>query len=413
MNKVFIVALREFVETVRTKTFIFSSVVMPLLVIGLIYGGERIAKMAEREKQPPRTLGVADRTGIVLEYLQEQIDQHNKENPTRQFILKPLEASAERDDLAGRVRTRELYACLIIPADALRGDGACELLRADTRLETAERIKRMLNRAVAQARFARAEPPIDYARVQQLERPVTLNLVDAASGRRTSGMAEFFTPFAFMFLLFMGTMNISQGLLTSLIEEKSSRVIEVLLSAVSPLQLMAGKILGMVAVGMLVIAIWTSVGYVSAHWRGMENLVTLYRVGYVVAYFIPGFLLIAAMLAAVGSACNTLKDAQSLAFPLTIITIIPLMLWWTISQNPNSTLSVLLSYIPPITPFIMVLRICADPQIALWQIVTTLALLWLCVFAVVWAAAKIFRVGILMYGKPPSFGELLRWVRVA
>jgi ABC-2 type transport system permease protein len=214
-----------------------------------------------------------------------------------------------------------------------------------------------------------------------------------------------------MFLLFMGTMTISQGLLTSVIEEKSSRVVEVLLSAVSPTQLMAGKILGMVCVGALLLTIWGAVGYGGAQARDMGDLVTPYRLTYVVLYFVPGFLLISAFLAAVGAACNTIKEAQSMAAPLTILSLLPIMLWWLIMLNPNGVFSIILSYIPPITPLVMILRICADPEIAIIEVIATLVLLWLSVLFTIWLAGKIFRVGVLMYGKPPSLKELLHWLR--
>ena len=96
-----------------------------------------------------------------------------------------------------------------------------------------------------------------------------------------------------------------------------------------------------------------------------------------------------------------------------MLSIVPMMLWWLLMLNPNSMLSVVLSYIPPITPMVMILRICADPGIPMIQIVTTLALLWASVFFMIWFSAKIFRIGVLMYGKPPSLKELIRWVRYA
>ncbi|RMF86196.1 MAG: ABC transporter permease [Planctomycetota bacterium] len=414
MSKILTVAQREFIETVKTRTFLFSSLLMPLLIIGLIFGGERIAKVTEGEQQPVRTIAVIDRTGVMAAALGAQLKRYNEENSNRPLAFEMVDPQTTSiDELRRRVNDGELYGVLEIPPEVLKGPAPCSLSRRDSHLQLGRAVQRLVQAAVVDVRFERADPPIDLERVRALQAPISLRHIDVSSGEDTSGsmMAQFMTPFAFMFLLFMGTMNISTGLLTSLIEEKSTRVIEVLLSAISPLQLMAGKILGMVAVGALLMLIWGTVGYVSAQWRDMEHLVTPYRLTYVVLYFIPGFLLVAAMLAAVGSACNTVKDAQSMAFPLTIVTIIPMMLWWQITQSPNSVLAIVLSYIPPITPFIMILRICADPETPLLQIVTTLIVLWAAVFATVWAAARIFRVGVLMYGKPPSLGELLRWVK--
>jgi len=100
-----------------------------------------------------------------------------------------------------------------------------------------------------------------------------------------------------------------------------------------------------------------------------------------------------------------------MVFPISILTIIPMLFWFYISEHPASALSVALSYVPPITPFVMILRVCADPGTPLWQVISTLAVLWASVVVAMWAAAKVFRVGVLMYGKPPTVRELLRWVR--
>ena len=273
----------------------------------------------------------------------------------------------------------------------------------------------MVNAAVFDVRCRQADPPVDPAEIAALQAKVPIEPIDVETGTVGSDntIVRLITPFAVMFLLFMGTMQISYGLLTSVIEEKSSRVVEVLLSAVSPVQLMAGKIIGMVTVGALLLCVWGGVGFATAHARGYGDLVSGTVLFYAVLYFVPGFLLLSAMLGAIGSACNTLKEAQSMASPITILNVVPMVLWYQISQNPGSIYNVVLSHIPPITPFIMILRICADPHTPLWQIITSLALLWISVLATIWAAGKIFRIGVLMYGKPPSLGELLRWLRYA
>lgn len=219
------------------------------------------------------------------------------------------------------------------------------------------------------------------------------------------------TPFVFMFLLYTGTFGISMGLLTSLIEEKSSRVIELLLAAVSPAELMAGKILGTALVGLVTLGVWGVVGLGAARAVQVGHVVTGAKLVYAALYFLPAFLFYAALLAGVGSACSTLKEAQNMVSPMTIMNIIPILCWFTLTQYPASALAVTLSFIPPVTPFVMVLRLCADPGVPVWQIVATLALLWLMVPLTIWLSAKVFRTGVLMYGKAPSLRELARWVR--
>lgn len=414
MNKIFVVGFREFWETVKTRTFFFSVVLMPMLIMGLVYGTQQIARLGENEKLPTRTLAIVDAAGGVLAPLIHRVESFNSTSPNRPYGIKPIApAEADEKQLAQQVASGEYFAYILIPTDAVDGAAPCTIGRRDSGLDVGRQLQDMLNQAIVTVRFECSDPPIDQTRVEMLQRRVPVRTVDVQSGSETTGdeFARTMTPFAFMFLMFMGAFGISQGLLTGLIEEKSSRVVEMLLSAVSPLQLMAGKIAGMASVGLVTLTVWAVVGYWGAKTGGAAHLVTIFRLSYAGMYFVPGFLLVAALLAAIGAACNTLKDAQSLGFPINIITIVPMVMWIHVTQNPNSTLSLVLSFIPPITPFIMILRICADPNLPLWQIIATLAVLWLSVFAAVWAAARVFRIGVLMYGKPPSLFELLKWIR--
>ncbi len=423
MSKIATIAFREFLETVRTKAFFLSVFLVPAVIMVFVFGADRIRRLTEKETVPLRRIALLDETGVVAEPLGEWIAEFNRQNPNRPFELEQRPPSADTDALPAEVLAGDLYAYLLIPADVLTvsvdaaapAGTACVLGRKDQQLQAGQDLERMINKAVHVARFQAADPPIDLAKVRLLQQKVALANVDVRSGEigRDDMFVRLLTPFAFMFLLFMGTMQISYGLLTSLLEEKSSRVVEVLLSAVSPLQLMAGKIIGVVMVGVLLLTVWGAVGYFTADARGYGYLIPGRLLLLVGLYFVPGFLLISAFLGAIGSACNTLKEAQSMASPITIINIVPLVLWLPISQSPSSALAVALSYVPPITPFIMVLRVCADPDTPMWQLVTTQIVLWAAVIATVWAAGKIFRVGVLMYGKPPSLKELARWLRYA
>lgn len=416
MNRIVTVGVREFVETVKTKAFFFSAILMPMLVVGMVFGMQRFTSLTESETLPTRTIAVVDETGALFAALKAGIDDYNAEHPNGVIELDSVDAATtDITALGERVSAGELYAYVLIPRSVIDGGEGCTLGRKDNRVEVLTEFRRLINDAVVEIRFRNADPPLDLERIRQLQKPVNLSALDVKTGETSSGrdIAQLLTPFAFLFLLFTGTFGISQGLLTSLIEEKSSRVVEVLLSAISPLQLLTGKILGTVAVGVLLLSVWGSLGYVAAQSRGMPSLVSTERLVYAGLYFVPAFLFFASILAAIGSACNTLKEAQSMTFPLSLITIIPMLLWFPISQNPNSLLAVVFSYVPPATPFVMILRVCADPDIPLWQVVTTLALLWASVAVTIWCAAKVFRVGVLMYGKPPSLRELATWIRRA
>ncbi|MGE0478916.1 MAG: ABC transporter permease [Phycisphaerae bacterium] len=412
MSKILTVATREFVETVRTRAFFLSVVLMPLMIMLGIFGTRWVGDISKSEKLPTRTLAVFDGHGELLPRFEQAVEAWNTENPNRIFAVERLADAADAvDDARRRILAGALYAYIVIPREAVDAVAPCTVARQDQQLETGRRIEQFAYESIVAVRFAASE--LDRARVQQLQRPVPMQTVDLQTGqkRKDDMMVRVLTPFAFMFMLVMATFGISQGLLTSVIEEKSSRVVEVLLSAISPTQLMAGKILGMVLVGLLLLTVWGFAGFYGARAQQMGHLVTGGRLVYVALYFVPGFLLSAALLAAIGSAVNELKEAQSLSFPISLLTMIPMIFWFYITEHPSSWISVALSYVPPITPFVMILRLCADPETPVWQVVTTLLTLWLAVLVAIWAAGKIFRVGVLMYGKPPSIGELIKWVQ--
>jgi len=143
------------------------------------------------------------------------------------------------------------------------------------------------------------------------------------------------------------------------------------------------------------------------------DLITVMDLAYLVIYFFMAYFMIASIMAAVGSAVTDIREANTLITPVMFVVMIPLILWMPISQAPNGGLATSFSYIPPAIPFVMILRIAADEPVPLWQIPVTIVWGYACVLAMVWMSAKIFRVGVLMYGKPPSPLQLLKWLRYA
>ncbi len=215
----------------------------------------------------------------------------------------------------------------------------------------------------------------------------------------------------FVMLMFVGIIVLSQYLLTNLIEEKSSRVVEVLLSAVSPFELLAGKILGLTAAGLTGIGVCVAVIAAVAKAEGFMGSLNPWAFALFLLYYVLGILLISSMYAAIGSACNTLREAQGLMMPMALLFAVPLAAWMHIAQNPGGLFATLLSFFPPLTPMVMIMRLAASREVPVWQVVLSLVLLAAAVPATMWAAAKIFRVGVLMYGKPPKLRELVRWLR--
>jgi ABC-2 type transport system permease protein len=217
--------------------------------------------------------------------------------------------------------------------------------------------------------------------------------------------------YLFVLMMFVGIIVLSQYLLTNLIEEKSSRVVEVLLSAVSPFELMAGKILGLTAAGLTGIGACVAIIVLVAKLQGFIGSVNPWAISLFMVYYVLGILLVSSMYAAVGSACNTLREAQGMMLPMALVFAAPLAGWMYIVQHPGDLAVTLLSFFPPVTPMVMVMRLAVSPEVPVWQVVLSLLVLAAAVPVTMWAASKIFRTGVLMYGKPPKLREMLKWLR--
>jgi ABC-2 type transport system permease protein len=417
MRKIFKIAEREFLETVKTKAFILSLVLTPVLIVGLLFITNR-AQKSMMGPRPTKTIAVTDLTHQLGEEIQAKIAEYNKSNPERKinFVLRPY-ANEEtmKSDLElkmQQVREGKLDAWFVLypGADQFKaGSRAYMQPRNLGDLELFSSVRNLIDGALNAKRFREHNVPPQL--IADLYKQIPIDQVDVTVGQKRDPMAFILVPFFFSFLMFIGVFGTNQHMLTSVIEEKNSRVMEVLLSAVSPFQLMAGKIFGLAAVGIVLVVAWGGTAMSVAIARGLMAVMPPILMVYFVIYFILGFLLISSFLAAIGSACNTMKEAQTLMGPITMLLVIPLVIWFYIAQYPDGVLAVSLSFIPPITPTIMILRLVANPDTARWQIVATILLLAASVPVVMWASAKVFRTGILMYGKPPSLRELFRWLQ--
>lgn len=237
---------------------------------------------------------------------------------------------------------------------------------------------------------------------------------------KTADVAFQFAPVAFVYLLWIAVFTAANMLLTNTIEEKSNRIIEVLLSSVSPFQLMAGKVWGIAATGLAVVGFWAAFGLLGI-WLLPQIFPDISKLqldvilanprylGSFVGYFLGGYLLYAAVLVGIGSVCNSLKEAQNLMQPVVLMLIVPLLAMIPIANDPNGPVARVMTYIPLFTPFVMMNRAAGEPP--LWEYVISTLLMLATIAFMFWAAAKVFRIGVLMTGKPPRLREILRWIR--
>jgi ABC-2 type transport system permease protein len=460
LNKTFWVALREFRATVFTKAFLLA-VGLPPVLMGIAFTLMPLLM----NKAAPRVEGhiaLIDRSGLVASRLEKAFEPgevaKRREEAIRRGMekaplppelkeqamtqakvsvpagpelhLKTLKADATVEDEKAPIRAAKglekdahgadpRLALIVIPEAAVKAEKDQPLAKFELFVapkldfEVQDDIEHQVGRAIVDARIA--VNGMDVEKVRSLiKTPESVTKAVTTEGEKSnSEVAKILVPGAFMFLLWISVFTAGQYLLTTTIEEKSSRVMEVLLSAVSPMQLLSGKIIGQMAVGVVILVAYSGMGMLGLVAASMMHIVDPANLVYLAVYFVIAFALIACLMAAVGSAVSDIREAQSLMGPVMIVLIIPMMLWFPILRNPNSTFATVCSFIPPISPFVMVLRLSGSEKIPAWEVPASMAVGFASVFVFAWAAAKIFRIGVLMYGKPPNFPTLIRWIRMA
>lgn len=412
MKRILLVLVREYLENVRTRAFLIGLILTPVWM-GLVFVVPRLA----RDTVKTEDVVVLDETRLLGPAFTAALEQVQTADGTPRFRPQPgekgEEALAHLKTLAGK---GDLFIVVLgaglvdTKRAALPGEEPTMVYGSSGvgALETGRVIQAVVDQVANQHLVAsrRVEPEV----AQALLRPAAAYTPLTATGER-GGAAQIMAPFLAMMMLFLGIVGISQMLISSTLEEKASRVYEVLLSSLSPFQLMAGKVLGICAVGFTLLLLWSTGGLVAAALQGLGGLVTGAQVGLFAAYYVLGFLLIASLMVSVGSACNTLKEAQNLMAPVSLLLALPLLLAIVVMKDPNGSLATGLSFVPPFTPFLMMARIASSPPPPTWQIVASLALLAVSTVIAIRLAARIFRVGILMYGQPPKLKEIWRWMR--
>ncbi len=439
--KVFAVAARDFKHTVLTKAFLFGVIVVPLLIGGLI---PLIPLLTSFEPAPLEgKIALVDPDAAVLDAVATQFSppkaSGDRGRPDVEAIqdaattlvagelridVESIEA-ADPDTLRERIRAGEYLAIATIPADLIdpvkvqqEDENPHFELLTDEELDPKQvgRIESRIGQAVVNVRVANAD--LDVEGVRKLtKRPKarTVKLLEDGTERTDSELErvlqEVGLPMGFMMLLWIAAFTGAQSLLMSTIEEKSSKVIEVLLSAVSPMQLMTGKIVGQGAVGLLMLAMYAGAGIAAMIAFAVFDLVEIWQLVLLFLYFFMAYFMVAALMAGVGSAVNDIREANNLLTPVMLIMFVPLMLWLPISQSPNGALAIGCSFVPPAIPFVMVMRIASPESVPFWQIAVSLVWGFATTLGLIWLSARIFRVGVLMQGKAPTPIEMIKWIR--
>ncbi len=439
MDKIKRVALAEYLNAVRSKAFIISVLAMPLVMMLAV----SLQVFAQKKVDlSPRRFAVMDHTGKLFTPLEKAAKTRNDQlteppklpgrlaavvPPQPQF--EPEEITTDHGDatklefeLSERVRKKSLFAFIVIEANVIDAAATNDnhiryFTRTPTYNDLPSWIERTVSDGVRRLRFDAAG--LDPKQINRLNRRVSVNRLGLAK-KTTGGKVEkakpedkirtFAVPIASLMLMFVIVMTSAPMLMNTVLEEKMNKVAEVLISSVSPFQLMFGKLVGCVMVSLTLSGIYLG----SIFWF-LAEMNYLHIVPWdVVCWFFPfqimALFIFGSMFLAIGAACNEIRDAQNLMFPAMMLVMVPMLVWMPILQSPNSPFSQAMSLIPPFTPTLMMLRIAAPPGPAMWEIGLAVFLTGGFMLFCVWAAGKIFRLGILSQGQSPSFFKLMTWL---
>ena len=436
MSNISLIIQREFNERVRKKSFIITTILMPVLMIALMVAPALIMEYSGSET---KRIAVIDRSGLVAPRLESNAE----------VVFEPVDLELD----SARRQLTDRFGVLWIGADILENPSDVKLYaNSSSSLSLESAITGQIEQILETEKLKAYEIDNLQQILDAVKTTVTLQTFrndqsQEEESQAPSTVVATATGYVLGFVLYMFLLIYGSMVMQSVIEEKNNRVLEVMVSSVRPFDLMMGKILGVAAVAVVQVVIWGVLivgvgsfvlpqlmpaeamagveavrqGMPAAATEGMDPemlqaLAAVTDLGYVVKIFVclllfvfGGYLLYSAMFAAVGSAVDNVQDASQLQMPVTLPIILALLMMLAVIKDPNSSLAFWFSIIPFTSPVVMMARIPYD--IPLWEIVLSLVVLYASFVAMVWFAGKIYRVGIFMYGKKPTFKELLKWVR--
>jgi ABC-2 type transport system permease protein len=418
MDKIIAIIKREYLTRVRSKSFVIGTILSPLIMMSFIIVPILVVG---RGGTSDYKLVLLEQTGDAA--LMTRLDQLLMENNAKSdrytvlHVAVPAGESIEsrRPPLDKQVGSGEISAYMVLPQGVLNQDKLTLRAKNVSDFANRGRIEHAVNAAISEQRLIRAG--LNPEQIRTLNREVDLE-VENPEGQSERGQT-FILAYALLLILYITILIYGVTVMRGVIEEKQSRIVEVLLSSVRPFQLMLGKLVGIGLVGLTQYFTWaifiiviSTVAALPAFAMGafkMPNIPASLIV-YFVVYFVLGYFLYATLYAAVGALVTSEEDAQQVQLPVTMFIVIPMIFSSAILRNPNSTFSIVLSLFPFFAPVLMFMRICLS-QPPFWQIGLSMLLMIFTILGAVWVSAKIYRVGILMYGKRPNLPEIMKWLR--
>ncbi len=428
MRKVLMVVRREYLAAVKTKMFWIGTLLIPFGMMALI-GLSILAQLVSTDSQRP--IAVIERGETMTRVLDEGLADRKLDGDVRQYPVEHVDPGGDLEATIAEQKSRVLDGsvwAVVAVGDDLDAAGNFRIFRKSVGDDFAlDKIGDVLSDGAIEIRLSRSELDLDREELDALMKRVRLESfqVTASGEAEKRGMGAALIPtFAFVIILFMTLYFYGYAMARGVIQEKTTKVMEVLLGSLSPEQLMAGKVFGIGLVGLTQMAIYGIAG------TGLRMAVLLYAdldipeevastiktalgagtLGYFLLFFLLGYFLYTGLFAIVGAVCSTEQDAQSLQFPIMMCLMLPYLMTFFFVRNPDSTAAVVSSFIPLFTPMVMFMRISVLTP-PFWQIGLSILLTIGAILLVNKAAAKIFRIGTLMTGKRPGVKEILRWAR--
>ncbi|HXY19966.1 MAG TPA: ABC transporter permease [Gemmatimonadales bacterium] len=422
MHKVWAVIRREFVERVRSKWFLVSTILGPVFMIAVTV---LPSLLATRSGRVNHIVLVDEGSDSFAQRLRTQLAGSGR------FTVELLESgegqdTAVKDSLTNEVRTEALDGFLTVSSATLESGTAEYRGRNVSSLRDMAVMEGALRQSVVTERLTRRG--VDPGVVQEAQRGIDLKTLRVTKRGATgeSGMVTFFLGYGVGLVLYMIILIYGINVMRSVLEEKQTRIIEVLVSSLRPFQLMLGKVVGVGGVGLFQFGIWTFTGYLMLHFRAqilgafhvpLEQIssftfpaISGTLLAVVGAYFVLGYLLYAALFAVVGASVTADSEAQQAQQPVMMLLVFSLIVSFAALSDPSGQMAVVTSMIPVSSPIIMPVRV-ATSDVPTAQLALSLVIAAATVLLVVWLSARVYRIGILMYGKRPNLKELWRWAR--
>jgi len=420
MRKVWLIIKREYSTRIKTKGFVFGTIAVPVFSIGLMVFSIFLAtRLTDRTVRLAIIDNVGGLSSAVAAGLNVRLPNGKPEFEVVKTVTQPQSEEPIRKELRAAIRSNRLDAYLVING----GDKAAAEFHTKNPSDytLVQPITRAVNDAVVASRLGARG--IHLNEIGEVRRGMDVKIIKVTKyGEAEDSGQTFIIAVSLAMLLY--TTLLMYGVITmrSVLEEKTSRIVEVLISSVRPFQLLTGKVLGVAGVAFTQYMIWiASAALLGTYGATVVNTLrpstdfphihlSAGLLVYPTIYFVLGYLLYASLYAAVGAAASSDQDAQQLQWPITLPLVFSFVMFSMVVRDPNSHTAVLLSEVPFFSPILMVLRIAAETP-PFWQIGLSIVLLALTTVGVAYFSARIYRVGILMYGKRPSLIELLRWLR--